>query len=300
MRISPGDIRALTVFRALVDHAGFMGAQLALGMSQSTVSFHLKSLEERLGFELCRRGRRGFELTERGRAVYDASKPLAASLSSFEGALGALRHQLVGTLRVGVVDNTITDENLSLSVVIGNCMRRSPEVEILLTVAAPETLFVELANGGVDIVVAPQVDAVAGFEQVVFHEELHSLYCGRSHGLFGTKPSIAEAEASNFVVRPYARSRELVHFPNARIRALASNMEAQAAFILSGELIGYLPEHFARHWVERDLMRPILSPDTRIASLFVVATNGSADQSPLQRLFQRELLQQGSMRGEAN
>lgn len=301
MRLSPGDIRALVVFRALVDHAGFMGAQIALGMSQSTVSFHLKSLEARLGFELCKRGRRGFELTDRGRSVYDGSKPLTASISNFEGVLGALRHQLVGTLRVGVVDNTITDENLSLSAVIRSCMRQSPDIEILLTVGVPETLFVELANGGVDVAITPQVDAIGGFEQTLFHEEYHSLYCGRSHALFDATPSVSDVEDANFVVRPYASCRELKHFPNARIRARASNMEAQATFILSCELVGYLPEHFARHWVVRDMMRPILSPATRIVSPFVAATNGEADSSPLQRFFLRELLRQGSLaRGQVS
>jgi LysR family transcriptional regulator, transcriptional activator for bauABCD operon len=295
MRLSPADIRALIVFRALVDHAGFMGAQLALGMSQSTVSFHLKSLEERLGFELCKRGRRGFELTERGRAVYDASKPLVASLSHFEGSLGALRHQLIGTLRVGVVDNTITDENLSLPAVIGSCLRQSPDVEILLTVDTPEVLFAELANGGVDVAITPKVDTVAGFEQTLFHEERHSLYCGKRHPLFDADPTAADVEASDFVVRPYASSRELVHFSGVRVRARASNMEAQAAFVLSGELLGYLPEHFAHHWVVRGLMRPILSPATRIVSPFVAVTNSGGDYSPLQSFFLRELLRKGSL-----
>ena len=295
MRLSPADIRALIVFRALVDHAGFMGAQLELGMSQSTVSFHLKSLEERLGFELCKRGRRGFELTERGRAVYDASKQLVASLSHFEGSLGALQHQLIGTLRVGVVDNTITDENLSLPAVIGSCLRQSPDVEILLTVDTPEVLFAELANGGVDVAITPKVDTVAGFEQTLFHEERHSLYCGKRHPLFDSDPTAADVETSDFVVRPYASSRELVHFSGVRVRARASNMEAQAAFVLSGELLGYLPEHFAHHWVVRGLMRPILSPATRIVSPFVAVTNSGGDYSPLQRFFLRELLRKGSL-----
>src|SRR5262245_51339631 len=232
-RLSPADIRALIVFRAVVDHAGFMGAQLALGMSQSTVSFHLKSLEERLGFELCKRGRRGFELTERGREVYDASKPLVASLSHFEGSLGALRHQLIGTLRVGVVDNTITDENLSLPAVIGSCLRQSPDVEILLTVETPEVLFAELANGGVDVAITPKVDTVAGFEQTFFHEEHHSLYCGKRHPLFDADPTAADVEASDFVVRPYASSRELVHF---------SGVQGKGQGIQYGGAGGFRPE----------------------------------------------------------
>ena len=210
--------------------------------------------------------------------------------------MGALQHQLIGTLRVGVVDNTITDENLSLPAVIGSCLRQSSDVEILLTVDTPEVLFAELANGGVDVAITPKVDTVAGFEQTLFHEERHSLYCGKRHPLFDADPTAADVETSDFVVRPYASSRELVHFSGVRVRARASNMEAQAAFVLSGELLGYLPEHFAHHWVVRGLMRPILSPATRIVSPFVAVTNSGGDYSPLQRFFLRELLPQGLAR----
>lgn len=66
MHVAQSDLRSLAVFRAVVEHGSFLGAQVALGLSQSSVSFHMKALEERLGFRLCRRGRAGFELTDRG------------------------------------------------------------------------------------------------------------------------------------------------------------------------------------------------------------------------------------------
>lgn len=298
MRFSPSDLRALTVFRALVEHGGFLGTQMALGMSQSTVSFHLRALEERLGFDLCRRGRKGFVLTERGRVVYEGSKSLVASISAFEGILGDLHHKLVGTLRVGIVDNTITDPRLSLPTAIRHCMRNSPDVEIKLTVASPEILMSQLGTGGVDLAVTPSLDIVSGFAATLFHEEIHSLYCGKLHPLFKARPSAPEIEQCEFVVRPYANNRELRHFRKARIRAHASNMEAQAAFILSGEFIGYLPEHYARQWVGPGEMRALMSPETRILSPFVIMTNKDIPSSPLQKLFIRELVAQGSLARE--
>ncbi len=293
MRFSPSDLRSLTVFRALVEHGGFLGTQLALGMSQSTVSFHLRALEERLGFELCRRGRKGFVLTERGQAVYDGSRGLVASISAFEGALGELHHRIVGTLRVGLADNTITDPRFDFPGVIRHCVRSSPDVEIKLTVTAPDVLMTQVATGGLDLAVIPRLDIPEGFDQVVFHEELNSLYCGGLHRLFAARPTRAEIEHCQFVVRPYANNRELQHFRKARVRAQATTMEAQAAYILSGEFIGYLPEHYARHWVERRAMRALMSPETRIVRPFVITTKSDMPGSPLQRLFTRELVVRG-------
>ncbi|WP_119388126.1 LysR family transcriptional regulator [Taklimakanibacter lacteus] len=298
MRFSPSDLRSLTVFRALVEHGGFLGTQLALGMSQSTVSFHLRALEERLGFELCRRGRKGFVLTERGRAVYDGSKALVASISAFEGVLGELHDKLVGTLRVGMVDNTITDPRFSFAGVIRHCVRSSPDVDIQLTVAAPDALVSQVATGGLDLVVIPELDMPEGFTQTRFHEELHSLYCGHLHPLFKGEAGRGQIEGHAFVVRPYANNRELKHFRKARVRAYATSMEAQATFILSGEFIGYLPEHYAEHWIRLGQMRALMSPQTRILRPFVIVTKSDMPSSPLQRLFIRELTARGRQVGK--
>lgn len=293
MRFSPSDLRSLTVFRALVEHGGFLGTQLALGMSQSTVSFHLRALEERLGFDLCQRGRKGFVLTERGQAVYDGSKSLVASISAFEGVLGELHHKVVGTLRVGVVDNTLTDPRFNFPGVIKQCMQNAPDVEIKLTVTSPDVLMAQVATGGLDLAVIPRLDIPDGFGQIAFHEEINSLYCGHLHPLFKAKPTRALIEQCEFVVRPYANNRELQFFKKARVRAHATNMEAQAAFILSGEFIGYLPEHYAHHWVERGQLRALMSPETRIVRPFVIVTKSDTPSSPLQRLFIRGLVAAG-------
>ncbi len=294
MRFSPSDLRGLTVFRALVEHGGFLGTQLALGMSQSTVSFHLRALEDRLGFDLCRRGRKGFVLTERGRAVYEGSKALVAAISGFEGVLGELHDRLVGTLRVGMADNTITDPNFCFASVIRQCVRSSPDVDIRLTVAAPDALMTQLATGGLDVAVTPELDVAEGIDQLRFHEEVHSLYCGHLHPLFEAEPRKALIEACAFVVRPYANNRELRHFRKAKVRGHAASMEAQATFILTGEYIGYLPEHYAERWVKLGQMRALMSPRTRIVRPFVIATRSGIQGSPLQRLVIRELLAQGA------
>jgi DNA-binding transcriptional LysR family regulator len=301
MRLSPADFRALMVFRAMVEHRGFTGAQLALGMSQSTLSFHLKSLEERLGFQLCRRGRGGFKLSERGQQVFEHSKSLAAAISEFEGSLGELRHKIVGTLRIGFVDNTITNPDIPLDDIILACVTAAPEAEIQLTISDPKSLIAEIGNGGIDIAVMPQIEMAGGLRQVHFYDETHSLYCGDRHPLFSVgKPlTIAEVEAHGFLMRPYANRRELHHFPNAKVCAHASNMEAQAAFILSGALIGYLPDHFAARWVSAGRMRAIL-PSARIQSPFVFLSPEETTPPPLIRLFIREVTARASGKSRAS
>ena len=96
-------------------------------------------------------------------------------------------------------------------------------------------------------------------------------------------------EAFDFVVRPYASMRELHFFPKARARAAASNMEAQAMFVMSGHYLGYLPDHYAEVWVQKGIFRPLMAETSRIQSAFVIATRSAEKPSTILDFFIREL-----------
>ena len=290
MRLSAADIRSLRVFRSVVEHGGFTGAQLALAMSQSTISFHIKSLEERLGFSLCQRGRRGFELTDRGTAVYEYSHSLTSAISSFEIQLGELRSRATGVLRVGVVDATVTDSTLGLDDVIYQFVGKASEVDLRITIGSPETLIADLAKGGVDFAISPRMKLLPGFSQTEFHHEVNSLYCGYRHPLFArATPTREEVEAARFVVRPYANKAELKHFPHATVGAYSSNIEAQMMYILSGRFLGYLPDHMTVLFRQNERLKALPVPGSQIRSPFVIIAPKHKKASLSQRIFIQEL-----------
>ena len=292
MQLGQSDLRSLIVFRGVVEHKSFLGAQIALGLSQSAVSFHIKSLEDRLGFKLCRRGRSGFELTDRGAIVYERSKTLFLALNAFNSDVGILKNRITGTLKLGLVDNTITDSNLPIHRVIARIAEKAPEARVELAIDAPEDLLAEIVNGGLDIAILPETRKYPGLKLSRFHEEMHSLYCAGGHPLFNVADSELtpkRIETHDFVVRRYANRQELQFFPQAQANAIASNMEAQAIFILSGHYIGYLPDHYARDWVEKGTFRPLLARETRISSRFVIATRSGEKPSTVLDFFIREL-----------
>lgn len=291
MQVAQSDLRSLAVFRAVVEHGSFLGAQVALGLGQSSVSFHMKALEDRLGFRLCRRGRAGFELTDRGAAVYEKSKALYLALNAFESGVGLLKHTITGTLRLGLVDNTITDKDLAIPRVIASIARKAPDVVIRIAIDTPEALIAELGNGGIDIAFLPEMQPYPGIQFSPFKDERHSLYCAVGHPLWAVPPAEVSPpliEEHAFVVRPYANRRELRHFPDAVVKAMASNMEAQAMFILSGHFVGYLPDHYAATWVQQGEFRSLLPEETGIFSPFVIATRQAERAPAVLDLFIRE------------
>ena len=122
--------------------------------------------------------------------------------------------------------------------------------------------------------------------------EQHSLYRSAGHPLRAKRVADltrADVEAHPFVVRPYSNLRELQHFPAACVSATASNMEAVAIFVLSGRFLGYLPNHYAKAWVDKGELVPVMAPNTSIASPFVIATRKAERASSVLDLFIREL-----------
>ncbi|MFT8674341.1 MAG: LysR family transcriptional regulator [Acetobacter sp.] len=294
MQLAPADIRALQVFRAVVEHQGFLGAQVALGLSQPAISQHLKSLEERLGAVLCHRGRQGFALTEQGRLVYEESRPLFSALGAFNSAVQHLGHDIRGMVRLGVVDNTISNPDLPVSVALHRFGLIAPDVSLNVRVASPEDLITELSNGTLDIAIMPGFmdnDSIVFIPMIL---EYHALFCGKNHPLYhraaDTGLTRDDVAAHPFVVRRYASSQDLSEFPNARGTAAASNMEAQAILVLSGRYIGFLPEHYAQIWIQRDDMRCLGHNRWRQISRFGIAVRRSDRQSAAQKILIREVL----------
>ncbi|MCG6114002.1 MAG: LysR substrate-binding domain-containing protein [Mesorhizobium sp.] len=290
-RVFSTDLKSLAVFRAVVEHGGFMGAQAALDLGQPAVSFHIKALEERVGFRLCHRGRAGFTLTEKGEMVYEHSKTLFAALSDYESILGELRHTITGTLRLGLVNNTISDPGLPMHEVVRAFMQQAPQAQLEITIAVPEQLVTEIGNGGLDIAIIPETRRYKGLKFSLFYEERDSLYAAPTHPIWksGTIDR-ATVEKHAFVVWPYANLRELQHFPAAPVKATASNIEAQAMFVLSGHFLGYLPDHLAQAWVDRNQLQTVLADTAGLASPFFIVTRERERRPLLLRTFIRELV----------
>ncbi|MGQ3215982.1 MAG: LysR family transcriptional regulator [Shinella sp.] len=109
MRISDTDLRLLRVFQAVVRSGSFAAAQNALNVTLSAVSNHIAALKQRVGYRVCQRGRAGFRLTPQGESLFLYSEQLFTSIEEFQEKAKDLKGELSGELRIGVIDNTITD-----------------------------------------------------------------------------------------------------------------------------------------------------------------------------------------------
>jgi LysR family transcriptional regulator, transcriptional activator for bauABCD operon len=288
--LSEGDIRLLKVFSKVVEAGGFSAAQIELNVSQSTISTHMTALEQRLGLRLCQRGRSGFRLTDKGQLIYQASQRLFASLEEFRSEAGAVRNRLVGTLALGIVDNLITNPSSRLHHVVMSFNARAPEVQISIHVTSPTELERAVLDGRFDLGLGAcgRHSPYLAYEDMF--EERQVLYCGRSHPLFARASEVGVADLKNrqFVRRAYAAPDRFPAGLRMASTAVGDLMESVAIFILAGSHIGFLPKHYAQHWIERDLMRPLLEQKLGYQNPIYLATRKTERRSPVLTSFLNE------------
>ncbi len=284
------DLRLLRIFVALAEAGSFSGAQIALNLSQSTLSTHLKSLERLLGGPLCLRGKRGFQLTPLGEATLRAARELFADLEKFQQRIGQSTNRLVGRLAIGIVDGIISNPALALQEPLARFIVAAPDVYVDLRLGTPLELERWVTEGARDIAIGPFAKQGPGVAYVPLHQEAHALYCGRGHVLFQKeKVTVAEIEATRFSVRAYRQLDDLYRVNHPRASAGVIHMEAQAMLILSGQFIGFLPRHIGDGYAGRGEMK-VLRPQTyQFFSTHYAAYRRSEKEQPLIKHFMREL-----------
>ncbi len=274
LSLADAELRLLRVFASVVQHGGFSAAQSALGMTQATISTHMRHLEERLGLRLCSRGRSGFELTDEGRLVYDATLELFGSLEKFQSRIGEAQGELTGSLSFGTVDAMITNRDLDLQGALAAFHAKAPRVHLEIDVAAPQVLHQGLLNGSYQIVLMPSVGNVAAhFRSQAIFSEVQKLYCSVSHPLFARPDAELtddELESQSFAGRTYMLN-ETICGVNFKWAAATPHMEGTLLLLLSGAYIGFLPDHYADEWVRTGRLRVLAPKRLTFEDIFHIA-----------------------------
>ncbi len=259
-KVSDIDLRLLRVFSAIVEAGGFAAAETTLNISTSTISTHVSDLEKRLGFRLCDRGRGGFRLTERGKLVYEETKRLSKTLDDFAGTLSEVRDALAGRLVIGFVDCLVTHPNFPLTRAIRRFNQSTNNVEFELVTQARQELERAVLDGRIHVAIGPFIRNISGLNFHPLFSELHQVYCGPGHPMFGQSVDKLEncpSQRNSVILRSYHHDFDRSCFGVAEAQAIVASMEAMLVFIRSGRFIGFLPTHFAEYWVEKGELWPL-------------------------------------------
>lgn len=263
MRVHDVDLRLLRIFVAIVECGGLSAAESRLNIGRSTISAHLSDLEVRLDVKLCKRGRSGFELTETGRVTYQASLELLQQCDAFATTVASAKSELSGRVTIAIIDTIVNDPRCGVARAISALKAKGNNLQFDINVCEAREVETAVANGRSLVGLGVSRHQLRGLDYFPLHNETNFLYCGQGHPLFDCKPvQVAKLlEKAEVITSNYMRDKEVrndgLNYQNS---AMAYHDEGIAHLILSGEFIGYLPEHYASYWVDKGMFQSIL-PD---------------------------------------
>lgn len=160
------DLRQLNALIAVAEHHSFSAAARALHTVQSNVSTHVARLEREVGAVLIDRARG--ELTVEGTIVADRARRILSELRAIEDDVVALRDEVTGTLRAGVIGTTA---RWLVPGVLDALERQHPRIELIAVEATTTSLLPQLLGDRLDLaivnlpVVDPDIETETLFEE---------------------------------------------------------------------------------------------------------------------------------------
>jgi DNA-binding transcriptional LysR family regulator len=261
-KIADLTLRLLRVFDAVARAGSFTAAEVLLNKSKSSISMDIAALETRLGLKLCRRGRGGFALTEQGKEVQALSAELFRHLHEFRDRVGDVAERVGGEVSVVMDDNFPFGVQDELTGALRSFTAAHPDVFLTLLTSSPEQIAQLVLDGSADIGISAIPRSVPEVSLHALFEETMTLYCAATHPLFARpnsqiSPSIvASYDCVDVAARQSQVARNIAE--RMRIRARAGTIHSRMLLILTGKFLGFLPEDFARRWVKRRAIRPLL------------------------------------------
>ncbi|QHC95759.1 LysR family transcriptional regulator [Pseudomonas sp. R84] len=285
------DLQLLRLFVRVVECGGFSAAQGDLGLSQSSISQQMAKLETRLGYRLCSRGKAGFSVTPKGEQLLIAVRALFESIETFRHQSNGVAGRLIGEVRLGISESVDQSVLQRVAVAIRRFRERDESVRIELISAMPGEMERLLLQQRLDLAIGYFSQVQSAFDYQQLFSETQHLYCAAGHPLFtDEKPSDAALQTCDRVDHPYRFFRSDEPFQGKVCSARSEQVEGTLTFILSGKHVGYLPDHYARSWQEKGLLRPIREGELSFEVGFHLARHRAQVPGDAQKAFEEDLL----------
>ncbi|MGI9377359.1 MAG: LysR family transcriptional regulator [Tsuneonella suprasediminis] len=277
----------LQTFVEVVRAGSFTGAAQTLGMPRSTVSLHIKTLENALGARLLKRSTRALSLTEEGCLLFERAKQ---GLQLLTGAMDMVRNRpddLSGLIRL-TAPTDFPGGMLARAMV--EFKRQHPRIrfEIMLTNAA-----LDMIDDNIDI--AMRIGARGDINRVERQlAPIHWQFCASPDwagqndapsGIADIKDFISPgSDLRAFLERFVLSGKKLPHGA-----IMADNQLMIRDLVLAGAGIALLPDGLCRDLIEAGRLRPLLENVVTASPPLNLTFPSRADITPRVRAFADKL-----------
>ena len=287
------DLRQLEVFAGVYELRSFSRTASALRLTQSTVSEHVRLLEEELGTRLFDRLSRETVPTRAGELLYGYARQMLALRSQARQAVDDFLGQITGTLLVGA--STIPGEYV-LPAVIGRFRERYPRVVITLQISDTRGIVQAVLDGQVDAGVVGADPANRGLEARALMPDELVLVVPPGHRWSGRpEVSVDELRAEPLIVREAGsgsrqaleRALEATGCSLGEMHVIADmgSTSAIKQAVKAGVGVSVMSRRAAEDECRHGLIACVKLKDLAVTRHFYVITHASRSRSPLCRAF---------------
>ena len=240
------NFRQLEVFRAVADTKSFTRASHQLFISQSTVSEHIRELEENLKVQLFERNRRTVSLTGAGERLLEYGNRVFQMLQEAEQSAQEIRDPYCGPLSFGCASTTLLYQ---LPPVLAEYSKKYPQVELTITSGTIQEVATQMWSGSLDLALVVLPLAAPEFKKVVlFEESFVAVVPSRLRVAGGRRFHISELAQERFVLhRRDQNTRKMIdrfffkHKITPRVAIELAETEAIKEMVVRGLGVSILP-----------------------------------------------------------
>jgi DNA-binding transcriptional LysR family regulator len=174
------DIHHLRVFRAAAFNKSFTGAANELHISQSTVSLHIKHMEEELGCSLFLRVGRRILLSPAGDLLFERSDRIVTELKNAEMVVREANSVQRGSVRFGTGLTTLV---YRLPPILYAYKKRFPQIELFVESGTTEFLLDEIRKHRLDLAIIMAPVSHTGIRLISLGEEELVFIIHKHHAL---------------------------------------------------------------------------------------------------------------------
>jgi len=274
-QVTDFDLKLLRIFKTVSECGSFSAAESLLGITRSAISLNMSDLEKRLGMRLCQRGRAGFALTDEGREILRHSDSMMAAIENFRQQVNQMHKQLRGEFNIGIINNLVTQPRMKITRALDLLRGSGPDIRLNISMMTAADIERGLMDGRLHVGALPLTSPISGLDYAQLYDEKSNLYCSSTHPLFAQsgQPDEAQLLHCDAIAPSFRMTAEAIGMHQMlNCTATASDREGIAFLILTGRFIGFLPDHYAAQWVDKQLMRAIAPARMHFSSKIAIAT----------------------------
>jgi DNA-binding transcriptional LysR family regulator len=287
------DLRQLEVFAGVYELRSFSRAASALHLTQSTVSEHVRLLEEELGTRLFDRLSRETVPTRAGELLYGYARRMLSLRTETRQALDEFLGQISGTLLVGA--STIPGEYV-LPPVIGRFRERHPRVTITLQISDTRAIVQAVLDGQVDVGVVGADPGHRALEARTLMPDELILVVPPGHPWVGRPDAtLVDLRAEPLIVRESGSgSRQALEealeatgrsLADMRVIAQMGSTSAIKQAVKAGVGVSIMSRRAAEDECRHGLLACVKLKDLTVTRHFYVVSHVGRSRSPLCRAF---------------